>query len=498
MNSKKEAEGNTGKTPLNISLPAEDKKFLKVYAAQNGTTISKLVQDHIETLRGRGNGRVYAHIAQALARGYTDLYYVNIETGGLIEYHTDDAKGVLSEARRGTDFFEGCRRDAKRFVHPDDQEAFVNAMNRDFLTEALDKSKVFELTYRRIKARRIFYVRMKVSRVEEDPRFIVIAVSDIDEFMRQRREEDRIREERLVYARLHAISGNYICVYVVDPGSGRYREFSASDVYETRFAQEKEGKDFFAAVRKASHEFNHPDDLRRFLSAFTIGNVMAEIRRSGIYTLAYRLKVGDDYRHVQLKAAMVEENEGPRLIVGINDIDSQVRQEEEYNRRLEQAQSEANIDALTGVRNKHAYLTAEARLDRQISDGSHPLFAVVMLDVNDLKQINDTSGHQAGDQYLRDACTLICDTFKHSPVFRVGGDEFAVIAQGDDYVQVEERLKEIEEHNLVALRSGGIVVACGMSRFAGDSCVAPVFERADHKMYENKNYLKGLHVENGR
>ena len=84
MNSKKEAEGNTGKTPLNISLPAEDKKFLKVYAAQNGTTISKLVQDYIEKLKGRGSDRVYAHIAQALARGYTDLYYVNIETGELV------------------------------------------------------------------------------------------------------------------------------------------------------------------------------------------------------------------------------------------------------------------------------------------------------------------------------------------------------------------------------------------------------------------------------
>ena len=46
--------------------------------------------------------------------------------------------------------------------------------------------------------------------------------------------------------------------------------------------------------------------------------------------------------------------------------------------------------------------------------------------------------------------------------------------------------------SLEALRSGGIVVACGMSRFAGDSCVAPVFERADHLMYENKNRRKHI------
>ncbi|MBQ9881223.1 MAG: hypothetical protein IJM42_01250, partial [Synergistes sp.] len=105
-----------GKTALNISLPADDKKFLKVYAAQNGTTISDLIRDYTETLRSGGQGGaaeihrleeayekakreelIHTHIAQALARGYTDLFYVNIETDELIEYHTEDRRGVLAE-----------------------------------------------------------------------------------------------------------------------------------------------------------------------------------------------------------------------------------------------------------------------------------------------------------------------------------------------------------------------------------------------------------------
>lgn len=77
--------------------------------------------------------KTYAHIARALARGYTDLYYVNMETGEFVEFHTDDDLGVLSEARRGTDFFGGCERDAALFVHPEDQAAFTEAMNRQFL-----------------------------------------------------------------------------------------------------------------------------------------------------------------------------------------------------------------------------------------------------------------------------------------------------------------------------------------------------------------------------
>ena len=107
-----------------------------------------------------------------------------------------------------------------------------------------------------------------------------------------------------------------------------------------------------------------------------------------------------------------------------------------------------------------------------------------------MKKINDSEGHQAGDQYLRDASQIICGIFKNSSVFRVGGDEFAVISQGSEYDRVEELMEAMDRHNLEAIGSGGIVIACGMSRFDHDSCVATVFERADHKMYDNKNGLK--------
>ena len=445
-----------------------------------------------ETLeKERSTGVIYTHIAQALARGYTDLYYVNMETDELIEYHTDDVRGVLAEARRAADFFEGCKRDVKLFVHPEDQEMFVKVMNREFLSGVLERTKVYEFTYRRIKDGRSFYVQMKVSRVEEDHRFIVIAVSDIDELMLKRQAEERVREERIIYARLHALTGNFIVVYVVDPETDSYREFSATTNYEKGFSQAKTGTGFFDKVRDVARTYNYPGDLNYFLSLFTKENMMKEIRRSGIFTLGYRLMMDGRPVHVQMKAAMVEEKEGPRLVVGLNDIDAQVRQEEELVKRLAQAQSQANIDALTGVKNKHAYLEAEARMDHNIAEHRQSPFAIVMMDVNDLKTVNDTAGHQAGDQYLSDACKIICNVFKHSPVYRVGGDEFAVIAQGMDYDCIEERIAEMDEHNREAQQSSdGIVIACGMARFQDDSCVALVFERSDHKMYENKNALK--------
>jgi diguanylate cyclase (GGDEF)-like protein len=460
---------------------------------QDVTDLVRAQREHESTKEAyenvRRTGLVYTRIAQALARSYTDLFYVELDTDDFVEYVTDDEFGRLTEARRGEHFFDECKIEAEMYLHPDDRETFVKAMDKQTLLDALDRNKIFILTYRLLAENGSRYTSMRVSRMEDDERVIIIGVSDVDEEMRNRQAVELMEQESLAYTRLSALTGEIICAYIVDPETDRYREYSASMDFEN-FALPKDGTDFFNVVRRDAHTFNHPDDLERFLSLFTKENVLSEIERSGIFSLSYRLLIEGEPSYVRLKAAMIEEEEGLRLIVGINDVNAQVRQEEEYSKRLAQVQRDAHIDALTGVKNRHSYLDAEDQLDRQIAEHRAPEFAIVILDVNDLKKVNDVEGHKAGDQYLRDARKIICDIFKHSPVFRVGGDEFAVISQGDDYEHIDELLEEMSAHNAEAARTGGIVIACGMAKFDGDSCVAPVFERADLNMYENKSSLK--------
>jgi diguanylate cyclase (GGDEF)-like protein len=330
---------------------------------------------------------------------------------------------------------------------------------------------------------------MKVSRMVDDERCIILGVTDVDEQMKQRNAAARMEQEQVAYNRLSALAGDFQSIYVVNPVSLHYREFSASASFES-VARSKEGENFFADSREEVKKVLYPEDQSRFFSAFTRENVFAEIERSGFFTVTYRLMIEGVPRYMQLKAVMVEEKEGKRLIVGVTDIDYQVRQEEDYELRLATARKAANADALTGVKNKHAYQDAEQRLNQRIRDREHPEFSVVILDVNNLKKVNDTLGHKAGDQLIRDACRIICTTFSHSPVFRVGGDEFAVISQGSDYEHIDELVQRIHEHNMESLRSGGVIVACGMAKYEGEDSVAQVFEHADVKMYENKSMLK--------
>ena len=117
------------------------------------------------------------------------------------------------------------------------------------------------------------------------------------------------------------------------------------------------------------------------------------------------------------------------MILGLLDEDAQVKREQEFEHDLRVARNRADKDALTGVKNKYAYVDAEKSLNKQIDEGDNTAFAIVVCDVNNLKLVNDTLGHKTGDKYIKKACITICSIFKHSPVFRVGGDEFAIICQ---------------------------------------------------------------------
>ena len=164
------------------------------------------------------------------------------------------------------------------------------------------------------------------------------------------------------------------------------------------------------------------------------------------------------------------------------------RRQREYDRMHEMAYT----DAMTGVGNNHAYQQTEMTLDNEIRSGFISSFAIVVCDLNGLKTVNDTLGHAKGDEYIRQGCEIICDTFTHSPVYRTGGDEFVVVLRGRDYDNRLALVNSIHESNCKNLRSGGAVIAIGLADFLPeeDRSVDMVFSRADQAMYQNKYELK--------
>ena len=154
----------------------------------------------------------------------------------------------------------------------------------------------------------------------------------------------------------------------------------------------------------------------------------------------------------------------------------------------------ANTDPLTGVKNKRAYVEHERLINDMISKKKAEPFALVVCDVNGLKHVNDTYGHKAGDEYIRAASDLICELFQHSPVFRMGGDEFTVFLTGRDFENRSEYMKNLHNTSVNNIESGRVVVSGGIADYSGDKDkdIHSVFERADALMYEEKKLLKSL------
>ncbi len=154
-------------------------------------------------------------------------------------------------------------------------------------------------------------------------------------------------------------------------------------------------------------------------------------------------------------------------------------------------------DALTSLKNRTAFENAKKSLRNHYLAEDDLRFAAVMFDLNDLKKINDEYGHGAGDLYIKNSSELICNTFKHSPVFRVGGDEFVAIVKNSDYEIRYELLNSFREE-IERLRTADvpptkkISVASGMADFdeIENEDIETLFKKADDRMYENKREMK--------
>ncbi|MBR5961132.1 MAG: GGDEF domain-containing protein [Clostridia bacterium] len=176
------------------------------------------------------------------------------------------------------------------------------------------------------------------------------------------------------------------------------------------------------------------------------------------------------------------------------ELEEMLAREQRQKVELGSARHLAYTDSLTGVKNTHAYVETERHLDERIAGGTIREFGVVVFDMNGLKQVNDTLGHEAGDKYIQDACRMICRQFQHSPVYRIGGDEFVVLLEGEDYRNRTILMSAFETHVEMNVHCGDAVVASGLAEFrpGQDNSYRRVFERADRRMYERKSILKAM------
>ena len=156
-------------------------------------------------------------------------------------------------------------------------------------------------------------------------------------------------------------------------------------------------------------------------------------------------------------------------------------------------------DSLTGIRNKTGYDNEVKRIEAKIEGGDTKV-GLAIADLNFLKKVNDAFGHDKGDLAIKKLCQMVCDTFGHSAVFRIGGDEFVIVLYGSDYDGYEQ-LKDSLYEQFAKLAADDTVdpwekisAAIGAAFYdeSLDDNVDSLFRRADYAMYDCKKAMNAV------
>ena len=211
-----------------------------------------------------------------------------------------------------------------------------------------------------------------------------------------------------------------------------------------------------------------------------------------------RIKTGDEIEN--LYSALIRTTEN--LLNYFKYLQRAKGQVADMQEKVSAMDKKAHIDSLTGVNNKMSYVEATEQLDKKIAAGNAK-FCIVMIDVNYLKKVNDTYGHERGNEYLVNACRLTCGVFGKEHVYRVGGDEFVVIIEGDKVslckyfvAQFKTEMDHKLSNEMLALWEK-VSAAVGVAYYeAGvDKTAEEVFKRADKEMYANKLAMKAARTD---
>ena len=432
-------------------------------------------------------------IADVLLPNFVSVYYIDIATDEYICYFVSPDSHTLEIKKSGNDFFKFMMEYASEHVYASDLHIFQENLKKENLLNKLEIGGEMAVAYRENICGKPVYHELRINHdCREDVEFLVMGIKNVDRLVLEKKQADRTENERDIYSQIvESLTAKYDVIYYVDPESGKYSEFRENAETQSLDIQVKESNFFEDTVRNIE-EVIFPQDRFRINNIVEKNNLMALIAGKKSYSVDYRLIVNGKIQNTRMTIAQVSDRN--HIVIGVINIDEEVARERARVNAINSANERATRDELTGANNKNAYGRLEEELQEKIDNGLEPEICLVVCDLNNLKLVNDSMGHKAGDEYIKSLCQLLSDTFPHSYVYRIGGDEFVVYLRKSDCRRRLALFDKIKKQICENKATGdGPVAAVGMAVFdpSKDEKVTDVFDRADNMMYLNKRELKG-------
>ena len=465
--------------------------FLPSYAIGLMIGIS-LVHSFVQSGENRQK-EVHDHIASAMAEDYEAIFYIEIENGEYLSFSLSQKYRSITATATGKNFFKDAVESIDQCVYPDDRDYAKGFYDKETLLKNIGGKRSFSFKYRvMVEGEPRFFLFTVMP--ERGGKYLIFYEKDIQDELNAELAQKENQKKTVTFSQIaESLASNYDMIYYVDVTDSTYVGYEVNNIFG-HLQIGRSGKDFFLDCLEKIPSVIYMPDIDAVTDYLNKDNMISSLEIRKEHNIDYRITIDGSPRYTRMTAKKA--SDGKHIIIGVEDIDAEVQREKQQLSALKSEKELARRDELTGIKNKTAYKELEASVQGNIDNCIDYLeFGLVVCDANNLKYINDTFGHAAGDEYIKSAARILCDIFVHSPVFRVGGDEFVVFLRGGDFAIRHELMEKLRNQVLENNKAGnGVVLAAGMSDYnpETDKYVVEIFERADKEMYEDKQRLKAL------
>lgn len=409
------------------------------------------------------------------------LFTEGIRSSNLSEFLVDYTKNryealritrVLSNVIPEEGEWEWIRKFYASIIKPEYREEFLRRTDRDYMETILCREhNSFSIDIEREVNGNNTWFRLEFSIVSHDEnghleRFVVL-VKDITQ---TKKDEEEHRQM------ITALSSFYKVTFKIDLTSGFTQVIKHSDIISTHYPDGLiPQKVFLDTFLNRMVETEYTELVREFMDLDTIKQ---RLKDTDVLSCEYRGKQIEWGRIVLAPAKWDKDGRLEKVVFAIQDITEQKSREEWMQFKIEH-------DELTGALNR----TAFNRVTKLLESSSFP-FALVLLDIDKFKSINDTYGHDAGDRVLKHLVCILNEEMRAvDKVFRLGGDEFAVIMNrltAEQAVTAKNIIKRVNDAIMLGMNGlPPFSISAGIT-FSESGYDENIYRNADAALYHTK------------